>query len=143
MLAGTFRAAAFGITGAVQDENGVRADGDLLADLHQMEGHGLCIGVGQNQRCRRLAGGADRAENIGPFIALIARCAPARPAFGPHSRQRALLADASFVLKPDFEGFGLGLLGKAFGDELGEVFLKVSWASGSLFGCCGRTDKRR
>ena len=61
----------------------------------------------------------------------------------PDPRQRALLADAGFVLKPDFEGFGLGLLGKAFEDKLEEVFFKASWASGSLFGCCGRTDKRR
>lgn len=128
---------------AVQHEDGVRADGDLLADLRQMEGHGLCIGVGQNQRRRRLAGGADRAEDIGPFIALVAGRARAGPAFGPDPRQRSLLANASFVLKPDFEGFGFGVLGKAFGHQLREVFLKVSWASGSLFGCCGRTDKRR
>ena len=131
------------IARAVQDEDGVRADGDLLADLRQMEGHGLCIGAGQNQRRRRLAGRADRAEDIGPFIALVAGRARAGPAFGPDARQRSLLTDASFVLKPDFEGFGLGLLGEAFEDKLEEVFLKASWASGSLFGCCGRTDKRR
>src|SRR5271154_2210269 len=108
-----------------------------------MEGHGLCISAGQNERRRRLAGRTDRAEDIGPFIALVAGRARAGPAFGPDARQRSVLADARFVLKPDLEGFGFGALGEAFGDKLGEVFLKVSWASGSLFGCCGRTDKRR
>ncbi len=54
--------------------------------------------------------------------------------------QRALLADASFVLEPDLDGAS----GEVFRDgvlrQCGEVFLKVSWASTSLRGCSGRAE---
>ena len=51
-------------TGAVEDEDGVRAGGDLGGDLVEVELHHLGVGEGQRQRRAFAASGTDRAEEI-------------------------------------------------------------------------------
>ena len=108
-----------------------------------MQGHGLGIGGGHDERGGGAAFGADGAEQIGPFVAPVARCAWTASASRPDPGQCALLTDARFVLEPDFERLAFGPLRERIANRLAEVFLKASWACGSAFGCCGRTESRR
>src|ERR1019366_1553595 len=70
----------------------------------------------------------------------VAPDARTRAALGPDAGQRALLANAGFILKPDFDRPADKLLRDCGTRQLSEVFLKASCASRSLCGCTGRTD---
>src|SRR3984893_6771410 len=63
-----------------------------------------------------------------------------RAALGPDPGPRALLANAGFILKPDFDRPAGKLLRDCGARQPGEVFLKASCASRSLCGCTGRPD---
>ena len=76
----------------------------------------------------------DGTEDVGPFVASVARCARPRSAFGPDAGQRALLADPRFVLEPDFDRLVFGAVGELRRDRRGEVFLNASWAASSVWG---------
>jgi hypothetical protein len=56
------------------------------------------------------AGRADRAEDIGPVVALIAGGRGPRAALGPEPGQRSLLADAGPVLPPELKRLAAGML---------------------------------
>ena len=101
------------------------------------------VGEGHDEARRGAALGADRAEDVGPLVAGVARRAWPRAALRPDPGERALLADPGLVLEPDLERLAAGRLGERGGYRLGEAFLKRSWAAGSVFGCRGRTDSRR
>jgi hypothetical protein len=130
------------VSGAVEDEDGVRPGCDLFADFSQMKRKCFGVGVWQDESGRGTARRTSRTEEIGPFVAQIARRAGTRSSLRPNPRQRALLTNASFVLEPDFQWLATGVPGQNGRDRLGEVFLKASWACGSLFGCCGLTESR-
>ena len=104
-------------TGAVENEDGVRAGGDLGGDLVEMELHHLGIGERHGQRCAFAANGADRAEAIGVRIAL------ARPGSVPRPLpdQAVLQADARFVLEPDLDRRPFGQIGETDVQDFGEV----------------------
>src|ERR1035437_8841469 len=85
----------------------------------------------------------DGAEDVGPFVALVARRARPRSTPSPDAGQRALLADARLVLEPDFNGLIFGMVGEPRDDRRGEVFLNASWASSSVCGWRGRTESRQ
>ena len=119
------------------------AGGDGDRDLGEVGIHRGGVDVRQHQAGGDAAGGADRAEDVGPFVAGVARRARPRAALRPDAGQRALLADARLVLEPDLERLAPGVLGERRRDRFGEVFLKASWASGSALGWRGRTDRRR
>jgi hypothetical protein len=91
------------IAGAVEDDDGVSALGHGFADFGEVQVEGRGVGARQHQ------GGADPArrtggpEDVGPVIAPVARRARPRALLRPDPGQRALLADASFVLEPDFK----------------------------------------
>ncbi len=74
---------------------------------------------------------------------MVAQRTWARAARRLHAGQRALPADARFIHEPDLDGLALGGRRQAGGYKTGKPALKTACASGSLFGCCGRTDKRR
>src|ERR1035437_408301 len=80
------------------------------------------------------------APNIDPGEPPVAPDARTRAALGPDAGQRALLANAGFILKPDFDRPADKLLRDCGTRQLSEVFLKASCASRSLCGCTGRTD---
>src|ERR1700747_76757 len=83
---------------------------------------------------------ADGAEQVGPGEPPVALDPRTRAALGPDAGQRALLANAGFILKPDFDRPAGKLPRDRGAGQPGEVFLKASCASRSLCGCRGRTD---
>src|ERR1017187_904069 len=72
---------------------------------------------------------ADGAEQIDPGEPPVAPDARTRAALGPDAGQRALLANAGFILKPDFDRPADKLLRDCGTRQLSEVFLKASCAS--------------
>jgi hypothetical protein len=68
-----------------------------------MELHRLGVGMGQGERRADAAGWANRSEQIGVFVALVGGLARSRAASRPLPDLAVLLADAGFVLEPDFD----------------------------------------
>ena len=96
------------------------------ARIRQCALHGL--GVGDRKREGR-AGSArrtNRAEEIGVFVALVGGLAWSGSAPRPLANNAVLLADARFILEPDFDwlvgwyGFEMGV------QRVFEVFLNAS-----------------
>jgi hypothetical protein len=108
---------------------------DLSRDLGQVQRQHLGVGARQDEGGGGGAGRADGAEDVGPFVAPVARRAEPGSASRPEAGQRALLADSRFILEPDLDWFAASGLGEDGVDLLGEVFLNASWACGSLSGC--------
>jgi hypothetical protein len=84
--------------GTVENKHGMRTGTNLQADLLQMQLHRPGIGLGQHQCGAMIALGAHGTEDIGPLVALIPWHARTGTAFCPNVGQRALLADARFIL---------------------------------------------
>jgi len=68
---------------AVQRHNGMSAWRDVTTDLGEMQVHPFCVGIGKNETGCEPAFGADRAEQIGPVVALVARRGGTAAALGP------------------------------------------------------------
>ena len=85
-------------SGAVEQQHGVRALGDMARDFVEVKLHRLGVGVGQRERGSDASGGTDGAEQIGVFVALIGGLTGPRSSPGPLADQAVLLADAGFVL---------------------------------------------
>ena len=77
--------------------------GDIARDFFEVELHHVGVGVRKRQGRPDAAGRADRAEQIGVVIALVGGLPGPRSAPGPLPNLAVLLADASLVLKPDFD----------------------------------------
>ncbi len=75
---------------------------------------------------------ADGAEQVGPGVALVARCARTAAAVGPDVGQAALLADPGFVLPPQLDRLAASRLGDRGGDQGGKVFPDSAETSASL-----------
>jgi hypothetical protein len=88
-------------TGPVEDPQGDGAD--ALADFGQMFIHGLDADCRHDQRGAGAARRADGTEQVSPGEPPVALDPRTRAALGPDAAQRAVLADASFILKPDFD----------------------------------------
>jgi hypothetical protein len=63
------------IASAVENERSMAARGDLAADGGEMQRHRFGIGRRQDQACRDAALRTGGAEQIGPIVPSIARCA--------------------------------------------------------------------
>ena len=120
--------------GAIENEDGVGAWPNALADLRKMQVHGLGIDGGQNEGRAHAAVGTDGAEQIDRAVPLIAWRRRPGPSPRPEAGQRALLADPGFVLPPDLERLADRRGGEPLGYEPREVFLYASWAAASLRG---------
>jgi hypothetical protein len=131
------------IAGAVQDESGVATCRHLAADSSEMQRHGLGVGGRHDQARCDAALRTGRAEQVGPVVALVVRRAGPRSTLGPDPGQCALLADPGFILKPDFDRLGFGVVGDLRRDCRGKVFLNVCWTSSSAFDWQGLTDNLR
>lgn len=117
--------------GPVHHEHDVRAGCDAVADLGEVEVHHVGIGEGQHQRCACAARRADRAEQVSPAIALVARRCRSRSALGPDPGERTLLTDARLVLPPELDRLGPGVLRQRRIYEGGEVSPKDAWRAAS------------
>ena len=128
--------------GAVADEDGVRTWGHLSADLLEMLVHGSGVGGRHDDGGADAALGADRAKQVDGGMAVVAHHERSRPHRGPDVGVSALLADPGLVLEPDLYGRGGGAGEQRFSDQIGKVFLNVSWAAASVFGWNGRGCNR-
>jgi hypothetical protein len=120
----------------------VRAGGDLVADLGQVQAGGVAVGVGQDEGGADGPRRADRAEQVGPRVAAV----PGRPGPGaaprPDPGQRALPADPGLVPEPDLDRLAAGVLGERSARQRGEACRKAARAASSASGCFGRTERR-
>jgi hypothetical protein len=118
-------------TGLIEQQHGVAARFDRLGDLRQMQRHGGGVAARQHQAGGSAAQRADRAEDVGRAGALIVRRrgpgATSRPAPG----DLVLLADAGFILEPDFYRLAGCLLLGDLCQAGSEIFLNAATASPS------------
>ncbi len=114
-----------------QDER-MRAGGNRLRDLVQVQHHALGGAAGQNQPHSFARGGADRAEDVSRLGSLIFGGCGSGAAFGPASRDLVLLAHPGLVGKPDLDRLAASLGLRKLLQTGGEVFLKAAMAA-SLF----------
>jgi hypothetical protein len=77
---------------------------------------------------------ADRTEDVGRGMAVVANRRRTGAARCPQIGQRALLADARLVLEPDLDPLARSLRRQDLGYASGKVFLKASCASASFLG---------
>ena len=124
--------------GAIEDQHGMRADGDIARYFVEMELHRLGVGEGQRQRRARSARGTDGTEQIGAVIALVGRLARPRSPPRPLAHEPVLLADARLVLEPNLDWRSLRQLRQMNVQDLGEVFLKAATIRASCAGWRGR-----
>ena len=108
--------------------------GDDLADLFKMLLHGLGVGIWHHQGCTLVVLRADRAEDIGVFVALISRLARACAFRSPLVNLAVLLADAGFILKPQFNRLVRGNVFQDIRQFLREVFSKLQLFQGLAWG---------
>jgi hypothetical protein len=85
----------------------VGAVGDSFADFGEMQVEGVGIGVRQHQGGAGSARRTGCSEDVSPVISPVARRARPRTLLRPDAGQRALLADAGFILEPDLDRFAL------------------------------------
>lgn len=120
--------------GTVEHDHGMGTWCHVLADLGKVQVHRLDIHTRQHQGCADATVRADRAEQIGPLVACVARGRRARAARRPGVGQAALLADPGLILPPDLERPAARGLWNDGGHQSGEVFLCASWAASSCLG---------
>ena len=108
---------------------GARIDG--LADLGQMRRHRRDVTPGHDQPGALALGGADGAEDVGPFGALVVGCAGSGSLARPASCDFVLLPDPGLVLPPDFYRGAVWQDPADRCELVGKVFLKAAAASGS------------
>lgn len=118
-------------TGTVQNNNGVLAWGNGLADFIKMKVHRCGVGIRQCQSHAFILLRTYGTEEVGTQVLLLAYDTWTSAFAGPDTSQRALLTDAVFVLEPDLDCFKLNVLGEFFLYALPEVFLKASCCSKS------------
>ena len=82
----------------VEDQQGDGTDADAFADFGQMLVHGVDTDDRHDQGGADAACRADGAEQVGPGEPPVAPDARTRAALGPDPGQRALLANAGFIL---------------------------------------------
>jgi hypothetical protein len=121
----------------VPDQCDVLPFGNRLRQAVEKLLRGVGVDVRGDQALGLAGGRTNRGEDLQVLEpALFGRPRP-RTFVGPDRRQRALLAEAGFVLEPDFDLLA-GLLGLDLRDDLGGFFLNASCAAGSASGCWGR-----
>jgi hypothetical protein len=99
-----------------------------------VDGHCFAVDPGRDNGGAHGPRRADCAEDVSRVMAVVANRRRAAAAQRPLIRQRALLADAGFVLEPDLDRLASRLGRQDLGYEGGEVFLKASCAATSFLG---------
>lgn len=91
------------------------------------------IGGGQDERRRSAALRNDGAKNVSPLVALVAWRTRPYSSLGPVAGQRPLLANAGFVLEPDFDGLSFARSGSRAATVAAKLF-KAFWGFSSACG---------
>ena len=107
---------------------------DLLANLGQVQGHRLAADPGHDDGGDHGTARADRTEEVGRGMAVVANRRRTGAPQGPQIGQRAVLADARLVLEPDLDPLAGSLQRQDFCYASGKVFLKASCAAASFLG---------
>ena len=109
--------------GAVEQQYGVCALFDMARDFVEMELHHFGVDVGERQRRALALRRTDCAKEISVCVALTGGLTRTRSTPRPLSHEAVLLADAGFVLEPDFDGRSRGQIGQMRLQRRFEVFL--------------------
>jgi len=97
------------------------------------------VEVGSKQAYRLTGLRARRSKNIEIVILCLTPCRRSASLWGPLPRQRTLLAESCFILKPHFYLY-FRMISTDLPDLITDFFLNVSRAWGSPLGCSGRED---
>src|SRR5258708_12386756 len=90
-----------------------------------MDGHRLAVDPGRDDGGADGTRRTDRAKEVGRVVTIVANGRRAAAAQRPLIRQRALLADAGFVLEPDLDRLARRPRRQDLGYEARELFLKA------------------
>jgi hypothetical protein len=116
-------------TSAIEQQDGVGALRDGLADLVEVKLHGLGVGIGHGERGADTARWADGAKQIGVLITLVGWLTRSGSPLGPLANQAVLLSDARLVLEPNFDRLARGNVREMRLQRRREVFLNASIVS--------------
>ena len=115
--------------GLIEQQHGMLAGADHLADLGEMQAHRRGVAQWQDQSCALALLGADGAEDVDRRIALILRRRGPGSAPCPAAGDAVLLADTGLVGEPDLYAVETeALLARDARQRGGEVFLNASMA---------------
>jgi hypothetical protein len=109
------------LAGTVTDEHGMCAGRHLSADLGQVLGYRLAADAGHDDGGADRTFGADRAEQVGGVVTVVANCRRAGTSRRPDVGDATLLTDPGFVLEPDFDRLLDRLCRNDLGYPSGEV----------------------
>jgi hypothetical protein len=130
--------------GLIEQQHGVLAGADHLADLGEVQVHRRGVAQRQDQGGALAVLGTDGAKDVGRRIALILRCRGPGPAPRPAAGDAILLADAGFVGEPDLYRVAAdALLARDARQRGGEVFLNAAMAPSAWAWCFGRAESLR
>ena len=87
--------------GLIEQQCAVAACRDASRDFREVEVHRFDVAGGQNQTGGGPLGGADGAEDVGGFGALVVRRRWSLAALGPAAADFVLLPDARLVAEPN------------------------------------------
>jgi hypothetical protein len=96
---------------------------DLARNFLDVELHHPGIDAREGQRGALAFGRADRAKEIGVFVALVSGLTRSRSSPRPLPNKTVLLSDARFVLEPDFDRRLRRQMGQMRAQRRFEVFL--------------------
>ena len=109
--------------GAIEQQHGVCALCDMARDFVEMQLHHFGVDMGKRERRALAPGRTDRAKQIRVCVALIGGLTRTCSTASPLTDQAILLADAGFVLEPDFDGRSRRQMREMDLQRLTEVFL--------------------
>jgi hypothetical protein len=88
---------------AIEQQRSMRALCDMARDFVDVELHHPGVDARERKRGALALGRADRAKEIGVFVALVSGLTRSRSSPRPLPNKTILLSDARFVLEPDFD----------------------------------------
>ena len=88
------------------------ARSDAFGYLREVQAHSVSVDVWQDQPCGEPSRRASCAKDVAPGKARVARGSGARAFAGPFARNRALLANARFILELNLQRLGADMLGQ-------------------------------
>ena len=109
-------------SGLIENENSMRAGGDIAADRVKMQLHGLGVGVGHHQGRAGLTRGAHCTEQTSMARAKVGDLSRTSAGFGPYPCPLGLLTNTRLILKPDLHSGAWCERHPDIGDFAGEVF---------------------